>query len=189
MENLFLNKEKYQEYVKEKENIIKNRILEKEILLSGGDDKIYKKLGEVNNFEDLSEKYQVKLEFYKETEKNYWNIIKVIILKENKEIFSFIRDYSSISICYVQNNNMDYLIFTGESYMGFSIYNLTKNTFFSYIPVGNSWCPIEIIDYYEDANILHAYGCYWGCEYEYRDYRIEDLDNPIFDDYESYPDD
>ena len=91
-------------------------------------------------------------------------------------------------MCYAHNNNMDYIIFTGEHYQGFSIYNLSKETFYSYIPTRYAWCPSEILDYDEDLKELRTYGCHWGAEFEWRYYKILDLDNPSFDNYETIED-
>ena len=191
MENLFNNKEKYELYVSSKKNSLKERYVFKELFLFGEKDVYERRIYDVNNFENMPREYGIKLEYYrcKDETKKYWDIIKVSILKKGKTIFSFIRDYSSISMCYAKVNGMDYIIFTGEHYQGFSIYNLSKESFYSYIPTGGGWCPMEIIEYDEDFNELRTYGCYWGCGFSWRNYKIEDLDNPSFDIYEEIDDD
>lgn len=191
MGNVYDDKEKYNEYTKSKENSLKERHIIKEETIYGGEDPYDKRIYDVNDFEEMPSEYGVKLEYYKcnDDTKRYWNIIKVTILKKEKPIFSFIRDYSSISMCYAHNNNMDYIVFTGENYQGFSIYNLTKETFYSYIPTTFGWCPSEIIYYNEDTQELKAYGCVWGGDFEWRYYKIPDLDNPTFNDYEYTIDD
>ena len=190
MENLFNKDKEYMEYVKSKEDSLKNRHIVKEVSYFGGEDASKKGGYDINEFEEMPKEYGVKLEYFKynDEEKRYWDNIRVTVLKNGEEKFSFIRDYSHISMCYAHNNNMDYIIFTGEHYQGFSIYNLSKETFYSYIPTRYAWCPSEILDYDEDLKELRTYGCHWGAEFEWRYYKILDLDNPSFDNYETIED-
>ena len=163
---------KYKEFRQRlKNNISKNhKILEKRFL------KDYEVKDLPDNF-----KIQVVIYYHKDNKNRktkYWNIAKFNVFKDEKHIFTFYRNYSSIHIAYGSYNGKDYL-FTGEDYSSLCIINLTDKTIINKF---FNWCITDINGFNEEDCRLSVNGCYWGCEAEEtcRWFYFEDLDNPIF---------
>lgn len=136
-----------------------------------------------------------------ETGENSWNTNNVTILKANKEILSFERNYPNFTeetICFFERDNIDYMLFS-EKYIDISILNLQERKSEQlklYKKEGregaSGFCPIniyvpkttdEIIDNYTNSrqNIYFPFalvqGCIWGNDFDNYDLRILDLRN------------
>ena len=122
-------------------------------------------------------------------EKDSWNIsiLKIFLGNEKtSDIYIFcVRNYWQFGSCliYVKQNDCDYLI-TSEDYQCITIINLTNKTVNTYgdwnaVNEGFGFCPIAF-EWEDDENILKIIGCFWGCPEEEAIVKIDDLDNPDF---------
>lgn len=135
----------------------------------------------------VPEGYSCFVTSYKFSEKA-WAYLKVrIITPEGNEV-EFYRNYPSLPYLFLTHNGMDYMI-TGEDYQGYTVVNLTKATVRTILHPGHEkgwgWCPVSFIDYDETDSLLTVEGCYWGAEFEYRKYIVEDFDTFNFDQFET----
>lgn len=148
------------------------------------------KTKELKNWSDYEQKdYKFIVNEYSDEDSKYWNLCELVVYKNDEIITTLKTNYSHVNIYYVEYEGKDYL-FTNEDYQGFTILNLTDNTKYTYIPsiasLGAGWCTTEFYDFDEDDCILTAHGCVWGCEETGRQYFLESLDDPNFENYESY---
>lgn len=154
----------------------KNIISEKEYILQKKDLEQY--FVENNLIKSKTKQYEYKeyileVEEYKTREK-CWNYTKGIIKKNGIKICEIKRNYSSFfHLFYSHSNGNDYLI-CGEDYQGYTIFNLTKEEKYSYVPnswfTGTGFCFVyvekeESIDG-KITDLLRVEGCHWGAPFE-----------------------
>lgn len=108
-----------------------------------------------------------------------WGLTKVEIEKDGQPYMDFIRNYPSIPVLYVKQNEEEFLI-TSEDYQCITIINLTKKEKKTYGEIddlrhGAGFCPISF-DW--DDGDLYVEGCIWACPEETMIAREIDLNNP-----------
>ena len=133
-----------------------------------------------NSFFPLPEKWKVyKTSLQRADRPNTWSILKVEIEKDGEPYIDFIRNYPSLPLLYVEQNEEEFII-TSTDYQCITIINLTTKEIKTYADVddlkfGGGFCPISF-DWDEDT--LYVNGCIWGCPEETMIAREIDLNNP-----------
>lgn len=119
---------------------------------------------------------------YADNKVNYWNQLKIIILKNGKNYMSFNRNYPSVPhLAYAKMRNGKEYIITSGDYQCLTIVNLTEKKIESYClgdyDKGWGFCPTSIdVEKNEDGTIdLRIEGCYWGGEDQW--FKIERISN------------
>lgn len=132
-------------------------------------------------YHKMPEKWQVYKTLMKRSDKpNTWGLLKVEIEKDGEPYMEFIRNYPSLPILYVEQNEQEFLI-TSVDYQCITIINLTTKEMKTYGEVddlkhGAGFCPISF-DW--DDGDLYVDGCIWACPEETMIAREIDLNNPI----------
>lgn len=131
-------------------------------------------------------KYDYKIDAYTTGEKT-WNYTKLTIINSEteEEVMHLNRNYHSLEFMFVSKNGKDYII-SGFDYQGISVMNLTDKTVKHYLPsrarLGAAFCITYFNDYDIEKDILKVEGCYWGGDYELREYKF-DLEHPVLEEY------
>lgn len=126
------------------------------------------------------EQWQIYSTLMKRSDKpNTWGLLKVEIEKDGEPYLEFIRNYPSIPVLYIEQNEIEFLI-TSLDYQCISIINLNTKEIKTYGEVddlqhGVGFCPISF-DW--DDGDLYVDGCIWACPEETMIAREIDLTNP-----------
>ncbi len=98
-------------------------------------------------------------------------------LSDNKVIADVKRNYGHFWHTWVSHSNGNDYLLCGEDYQGYSIINLTQETYTSYFPEagykGAGFCWTAVYPS-PDSLILAVDGCYWACPYEIVFYDFSD---------------
>lgn len=112
--------------------------------------------------------YHLEVSFYK-TCKGCWSYSRGIVSKNGREIADIKRNYSSFWHTWVDHPNGKKYLLCGEDYQGYSVVNLTDETYQAYLPEaahkGYGFCWTEA-KAPPSGKLLAVAGCYWACPYE-----------------------
>ncbi|HQE92041.1 MAG TPA: hypothetical protein PLH19_04600 [Anaerolineae bacterium] len=100
-----------------------------------------------------------------------WNYSRGIVkrLSENKIIADVKRNYGHFWHTWVEHANGNEYLLCGEDYQGYSVINLTEETYDVFFPEsgyrGFGFCWVKVHPS-PDGLVLAVDGCYWACPYE-----------------------
>ncbi len=100
-----------------------------------------------------------------------WNYSRGIVkrLSDNKIIADVKRNYGHFWHAWVEHANGNEYLLCGEDYQGYSVINLTEETYDVFFPEsgyrGFGFCWVEVHPS-PDGLVLAVDGCYWACPYE-----------------------
>jgi len=120
----------------------------------------------------ISPSGRYELETYRySTGPKSWNYSRGIVKRfsDNKIIADVKRNYGHFWYAWVQHANGNEYLLCGEDYQGYSIVNLTEETYHVFFPEsgykGFGFCWTAVYPS-PDSLILAVDGCYWACPYE-----------------------
>jgi len=120
----------------------------------------------------ISPSGRYKLETYRySTGPKSWGYSQGIVrrLSDNKVIVDVKRNYGHFWHTWVEHANGNEYLLCGEDYQGYSVVNLTEETYDVFFPEsgykGFGFCWVKVHPS-PDSLVLAVDGCYWACPYE-----------------------